>query len=195
MPHELRNDEELRSSDPDLAMLDEALAVLRADFSRARLIFEELASRGSIMAMLNLAFAFFERGDTQDAKHWYRAAYEKRSSTALFSLAMLENSQGFVRKAEILWEEGASKDDGPSVFRLAGLYLDSPDPLKHSQARALLEKADGLGQLRATVLLGQRLASGKYGIQNVPKGIVIFLRGFFSTFSVARSNPKDRRLW
>jgi TPR repeat protein len=195
MPHRLRNDEEFRNSDPDRAKVERAQALASTDFSEARSMLEELASRGSVMAMLHLASALANRGDTQEAKRWYRTAYENGSSTGLYCLAMLENGQGFVRKAEILWMEGASEDDGPSVFRLATLYLNSPDLTKHAQAKELLEKAHSLGQLRATILLGRRLASGKYGIKNVPKGVVVLLRGLVSTFRVAQRNPVDRRLW
>jgi TPR repeat protein len=195
MAHRLRNDEELRDSDPDSAKLERAQALVLTDFSEARSMFEELASRGSLLAMNYLAFALVKRGDTEEAKRWYQAAYEKGSSTGLYSLAMIENRQGFVRKAEILWEQGASKEDGPSVFRLATVYLNSEDKIKRAKAKALLEKAHRLGQLRATILLGRRLASGKYGIQNVPKGVLLFLRGLFLAFRVAKRDPVDRRLW
>jgi TPR repeat protein len=191
----LMNDEELRSRDPDLAKLDQAQALVPTDFSTARAMFEELADCGSVLAMSHLAFALVQSGDIQEAKRWYRNAYEKGSSTGLYSLAMIENRQGFVRKAEILWEQGASEDDGPSVFRLAALYLNSEDKIQRAQSRALLEKAHGLGQLRATILLAQRLTSGKYGIQNIPKGIVLFLRGAVSAYRVAQRDPGDRRLW
>jgi TPR repeat protein len=145
------------------------------------------------MTMLNLAFALYQRGDIQEAERWYRAAHEKGSSSGLFSLAALKNQQGFTAEAEMLWAEGTAKDDGPSLFRLATLYLDSPDLAKRAQAEAWLEKAHRSGQLRATVLLGRRLAIGKYGIQHVPKGM--FFRGVFSAFEVARKDRVDRRLW
>jgi hypothetical protein len=195
MPHELKNDEELRDSDPDLPMLDRAITLARTDFENAKPMFEELVRRGSVSAMVGLALAFVKHDDVQNAKRWYQAAHEKGSSTALFSLAMLEWRQGFTRKAEMLWEEGASKNDGPSIFRLAVLYLDSPDATKRAQVRTLLEKADRLGQVRATVLLGKQLASGRYGIQNIPKGIATYLRATFSVFRVAGANANDRRLW
>lgn len=195
MLQRLMNDEELRSSEPDLSKLDRAQTLVSTDFSSARAMFEELANCGSVLAMSYLAFALLKNGDIQEAKRWYRAAYERGSSTGLHSLAMIENRQGFTRKAEILWEQGASQDDGPSVFRLATLYLNSADEMKRAQSRALLEKAHGLGQVRATILLAQRLASGKYGIQNVPKGIVLFLCGSVSVVRVARRDLADRRLW
>ena len=89
------------------------------------------------MTMLNLAFALYQRGDIQEAERWYRAAHEKGSSSGLFSLAALKNQQGFTAEAEMLWAEGTAKDDGPSLFRLATLYLDSPDLAKTGSGRSL----------------------------------------------------------
>src|SRR5438552_661820 len=106
MMSDLMDDDELRSKEPDLAGLENAQAVVSTDFPRARTKFEELANQGSVMALLYMAFALNQRGDKEDAKRWYQAAYEKGSSTALFSWASIEYHAGNTEGAERLWAEG-----------------------------------------------------------------------------------------
>src|ERR1700722_9408152 len=182
---DLMDDAELRGKEPDLAGLENAEALVSTDFPQARVKFEELANQGSVMAMLYLAFALSQRGDMEDAKRWYHAAYEKGSSTALFSWASIEYHTGNLREAERLWDEGVSKNDGPCMVWLASRYLGTSDEAKHAEARRLLEKAHEQGQLRATLLLGKSLATGKYGIGNIPRGLFLFLKFTFSAFGVA----------
>jgi TPR repeat protein len=189
------DDGELRSNEQRLDEVNEARDLAATDFSAAQQKFEELANQGSILAMVCLAFAQNKRGQIEQARSWYRKAYQGGSSTALFSLATMLYHEGDVAEAEKLWSDGVSKNDGPSMFPLAVIYLDSADKDKNSQARMLLEKGNELGQLRATQLLARRLATGKYGIANVPKGVFLFLKCLFSGFLVAYRNPDSPRLW
>jgi TPR repeat protein len=192
---QLLNDEEARQMEPDLAALQGAIALVPTDFPQARRRLEELAERGSIMARVHLTYALVSRGDKDEAKEWYRAAYEKGSSIALFSLASLLYHGGDKSGAERLWADGASQNDGPSMFCLASLYLERSDESKLAEVRPLLERAHASGQMRATLRLGKLLAAGKYGIQEIPKGIVLILQSTLSAFRVAYRNPEDSRLW
>jgi hypothetical protein len=81
------------------------------------------------------------------------------------------------------------------MFWLASVYLGSTDETKRAEARRLLEKAHEHGQLRATDLLGRLLATGKYGIENIPRGVFLFLKFMSSGFGVAYRDPASRRLW
>jgi TPR repeat protein len=195
MTDQLMDNDELRSKEPRLEELSEAQALVSTDFSAARQKFEELVNQGSVMAMVYLAFAHSERGEMEQAKSWYRKAYQSGSSNALFCLATILYHEGDVAEAERLWSDGVSKNDAPSMFPLAVIYLESLDEDKNCQARMLLEKGHDLGQFRATQLLARRLATGKYGISNVPRGVFLFLKFLFSGFLVAHRDPNSRRLW
>lgn len=191
----LLDDDEFRNGDPDVEELEKAQALVPIDFSQAQARLEELANRGSVMAMLYLGFALSKRGQMEQAKRWYRLAYEKGSSTALFSLATLEYHGGRLAEAQKLWEEGASRNDAPSMFWLASIYLNSSKTDRLESARKLLERADHHGQVRATHLLAKLLLTGKYGIENVPKGLLLFIKFLLSGFQVAYRDAASRRLW
>lgn len=150
MTDRLMDNDELRNKEPRLDELDGAQALVATDFSGARAKFEELANQGSVLAMVHLAFAHSERGEMEQAKYWYRKAYQSGSSNALFCLATVSYHEGDIAEAEKLWSDGVSKNDGPSMFPLAVIYLDSADEGKNSHAKRLLEKGHDLGQFRAT---------------------------------------------
>jgi TPR repeat protein len=103
---------------------------------------------------------------------------------------------GKTKEAEDLWSDGVSKNDGPSMFWLASLYLASSSiRVKRAEIKALLERANALGQLRAKHRLGVMLMVGRYGIINIPRGVFLFLRFLISGFKVALRDPTSRRLW
>jgi TPR repeat protein len=194
----LMDDDELLDSEQDPDGLYRAQAILSTDFQQARATLEEFADRGSVMAMIYLGFGYSQRGPEgrEDAKKWYRMAYERGSSTGLFSLATIVYGEGDVDEAEKLWTDGASKNDGPSMFCLAIIYRDNPSAVStYSQVRDLLERAHALEHLRATSCLSKMLMTGKFGLMNIPRGVLLFVELFASSIKVAYQTPTSRRLW
>jgi TPR repeat protein len=198
MTNVLIDDHQLLDLEQDELRLHEAKNRLATNFPQAKAELEDLADHGSVMAMLYLAHAFSERGEAGyvEAEKWYRMAYERNSSTALFSLAKLNYLRGNISEAEKIWTYGASKNDSPSMFWLASIYLDNlSDTAKRAQAKPLLENASALGQLRATYRLGRILLTGEYGLTKIPRGLLLCLKFLISGVRVAYRDPTSRRLW
>lgn len=198
MPDRLMDDGELWGLEQNAARVENARALLSTVPSQAVAELEELANGGSVMAMLFLAAAHNKRGEVGwvEAEKWYRMAYRRGSSTALFCLGTKNYHAGNIDEAERLWTDGVSRGDGPSMFCLASLYLDnSSDAAKHAQAKILLEEASALGQVRAAYRLGRMSMAGKFGVANIPKGALLCLKSLISAGKIYYREPMSPRLW
>jgi TPR repeat protein len=99
-------------------------------------------------------------------------------------------------EAEKYFVEGASKQDAPSMYWLATLYLtQSNDAAKHAKARMLLEEAIRCGSVHAKHGLGLLYMKGQFGIKYVLRGLWLFLAGIVDAFRVTYRDPLSRRLW
>ena len=184
--------------EPDLERVRRAHALLSSNASRGMAALETLANEGSVLSMLYLAQAhqFGPYADSAKAERWYRSAYERGSATALFSLGSIAYRRGDYATAERYFAEGASKDDGPSTYWLATIYLTHPSQCADAeQVRVLLERAIKTGQIRAKHGLGLLYLRGQFGIRYIPRGIWLFVAGMIDAFRTTFRDPSNRRLW
>jgi TPR repeat protein len=193
----LLEERELFTLEPDMAALRDAYDSFIKDSTVGRPKLEALVARGSTMSMLYLANDYKKRPrDSDKAAELYRIAYQSGSSAALLNLALILYKSGKISDAERLWSEGVAKNDPPSMYWLAHLYLnDLSNVKKQAEAARLLEQANQLGQIRATILLAKMHLTGKYGVRGIPRGLLLFLQSIVSSFGVAYRDPRSRRLW
>lgn len=198
MMNSLIDDHELSKQEPDLERLRHAHALLSTNVPQALTELEALAERGSITSMLYLAHAYVRGGnpDIARAEEWYRSAYEKGSSSALYNLGSFYYKKGDFFEAEKIFLDGYSKKDAPSMYWLATIYLVDPKHRdKFNQAKDLLENAIVLGNVSAKHGLGLLMMKGRYGLKNFPRGLWLFLGGMVDAFMVTCRDPSSRRLW
>lgn len=191
------DDHELLAQEPDSKALHEAYALLSTSPQAGLAALESLADRGSVMALLYLANHWKLKGEENYpfAQKWYRAAYENMSSTALLNLALTYCDQKNFDEAELIWKNGVSKDDAPSMFWLANLYLSESRYSRNAdEARNLLEKANALGQLRAKHHLAVILMKERHNIFSIVRGMFLYLQTIFQVLRVAYRNPTSNRL-
>ena len=198
MANHLFDDRELMAREPDLERLRQAHGFLSTNVARALADLETLAREGSVLSMLYLAqtYQLGPKPDPVKAERWYRSAYEKGSSTALFSLGTTYYRQGDYATAEKFFSEGVSKNDIPSMYWLATIYLVGPARPGHAeQARVLLEKAIQGGHVHAKHGLGLLYLKRRFGTRNMVRGLWLFLTGMIDAFRVTYRDPSSRRLW
>jgi TPR repeat protein len=173
----LLDHEALMAREADVPRLQEAYELLSTDREHALAPLEELAGRGSVLSMLYLAQTYGAEpgGDRAKAEKWYRLAYERGSSTALFALGSLYYRERNYDEAEKIFKDGASKNDGVSMYWLASTYVvDTRHTGKSAEIKELLERSMALGQVYAQHDLGLFLLKGRYGLKNIPRGLYLF---------------------
>ena len=192
----LLTDDQLFHNEPDLAELRRAYELRLSSFQVSREMLERLIQRGSVMAMVYLGAECRRNSLREQSIKYYRSAYENGSSTALFSLAQSFYLDGNFAEAEALWRDGVSKNDPVSMYRLARLYLEkNKKSIIPILIKRLLEDADNLGQLRATLLLGCLYLKAKFGISRIPIGFILMGKVVPKVIYVHYRDPYDRRLW
>ncbi len=196
--NDLLSDAELLSQEADMNALRTAYNMVSSNSPKGLVELEELASHGSIMAVLYLAheYKLVDGPDNLIAEKWFRSAYESGSSTALLNLGLLYYRRNEYDQAEKIWLEGVQRHDGPSMCWLALMYLGKLGyHAKKDEAKSLFDPANELGQIRAQFRLGQLLISGQYGVSEIPRGLLLLLEFAISVFKTAYRKPDDQRLW
>jgi TPR repeat protein len=200
MVNKLMDERELMKLEPDVKRLSRAHTLLSIAPAEGIRDLEALAATGSVMAMLYLGQLyslgqFGEDTNFEMAEKWYLSAYRHGSSSGLFNLGSLYYQSGKNTEAETIWSEGVAKDDAPSMYWLATLYLTDPYfGEKRGRAQELLEKAAAAGQVYAQMGLGIMYMRGRYGLGNIPRGLKLYLEGFVNAVCIKSHAPSDRRL-
>ncbi len=195
---DLLDNKQILEREQEIDELRHAYGLLATSFPQARAELEGLASKGSVMSMIYLGHAYKCQGPSgySEADKWYRMAYLQKSSSALLHLALMNYQEGRIQEAKNLWLEGVSKNDAPSMFWLASLYIENPSIKEGKyEIKSLLEKASALGQIRAKRRLAIMLMKGNFGILSIFRGIYVFFDFLISGFAVAYHDPASRRLW
>lgn len=190
------DDHELLAKEPDAEALYYAHALLLTKSEEGLSALSALAEKGSVMALLYIANELKLKGKDKftAAEEWYRAAYKKMSATALLNLALIYCDTGRYDEAKLVWKDGASNGDAPSMYWLANLYL-SQCKGKENEAIILLEKANSMGQLRAAHDLAMILIRDRRSIRDVVRGLALYCMAIVKTLRIAYRNPTSRRLW
>jgi TPR repeat protein len=126
---------------------------------------------------------------------WYRAAYERGSSSALFGLGSYYYRRENYGEAEKIFMDGVSKNDAVSMYWLASIYVVRHQDGKDFEIKDLLERSAALGQIYAKNSLAFLLMKGRYGLRNIPRGIMLYFLSIIEGFKTGIRNPHDRRLW
>lgn len=154
----------------------EARALAASDPASALAVYRELAEGGSPFSMLMVG-SFYERGQGTDsdvaaAEDFYRCALCAGSWKATIRYAHLL----FKRGAHDAWPStlGDGIDNGfiPSFFWMAWYrYERSPSVATAREVRHLLETAADAGHPQARLLLARWMATGKFGLREIPAGL------------------------
>jgi len=188
----------LVAQERDVKRLQDAYALLSTNRQRALVELEELANGGSVLSMLYLAqtYASEPGADHARAEKWYRAAYERGSSTALFALGSKYFREGKYEEAEQIFSDGVSKNDGVSMYWLASLYIVDPrNRGEPDRIRDLVERSAALGQVRAKRDLASFLMKGRYGKREIARGLYLSFSSVIEAFLVGYRDPASRKLW
>lgn len=197
-------DHELMEREPDLQRLRFAYDLLKADQSTAIIELEKLTEDGSVMSELYLADFYSRKPNTDplNAEKWFKVAFDHGSARGLVCLAIHYAKAGKLDEAERLYLIGKSRNDGPSMYYLAKLYIrENRHAIASGEIKNLLEGAAAQGHASAMRDLWQMHVKGIFGMQNIPKGIWLLIYYLYKSFSFAflrRADgygPSDRRLW
>jgi tetratricopeptide (TPR) repeat protein len=197
-------DDEIMAREPDLVRLRQAYALLQTDSSHAIEELQKMASAGSVMSALYLSECFGKEPyiDLKKAEKWLKMAYGQGSARGLFCLAAHYVKIENYAEAEKIYLDGVEKNDGPSIYYLAKLYLKTNRySIASPEVKNLFERAAALGQAKAMRDVWLLYIKGAFGIWNIPKGVFLLISYIFRVFRGAvgqRSDvygPSDRRLW
>jgi hypothetical protein len=170
--------------------------MLRTDPAQALNDLEALASRDSLMSMVYLGWAY-SKGDGLDqdarkAEEWYRKAADAGSVMAGFYLGVLLLNQGRFEQAIREFELGVKSEFTPSIDRLGKMYfygLGVPSDIL--KAKELWQRAANRGHVRAMRRLAFAMAGGRYGVLNIPRGVVMIITLIADIYRIASQDPRS----
>jgi uncharacterized protein len=168
------------SREPDTVELRNAYTLLGSNFYDARRTLEQLAERGSVASMLYLGDAYtsgrYGSKNLLEAKKWYERAESKEWKPASYRLGRIYFSLADYASALEAFARGADKRYPPAVYRLGMMYIDGLGTSKNlDQGRTLLAAAITDGHLFAKRDLAGLYIKGKFGLLNIPKGVMMLL--------------------
>jgi TPR repeat protein len=177
------NESELWSeeSEPNLELIDRALAVQGTDPAAAFLLYLEAAEAGSVWAMLQVGL-FYHNGiavaaDFEWAQEYYRRAIEAGSWMTTIYYARLLADHGHQDYAENLLQDGVAADFVPACYWLASVrYGRDASRRTAREIRPLLQHAADRGHPMAQIFLAQLMTAGKLGLRYIPAGIRVLVR-------------------
>lgn len=188
-----------RIEEPDLPRLRRAYALLASDDASAVQEFKALSEAGSTKSMIYLGYLFREgkgvSADLKEAEIWFKRAYESGSITGLFYLGRLYMRLENYSESEKIFLEGADRNYPPAIYWLARLYYRDPPRWKRlNEARPLLELAQDRGHIWARRDLARLYMRGAFGMDQIPRGIWLFVTGLKDLLLEFKRNPKSQRL-
>jgi uncharacterized protein len=186
-------------SEPDLTQLGHAYALMRVDPQAALVELHRLADRGSVMSMMYIGHANSKGIGTQidlpQAAAWYRRAADRGSLFALYKVGRIYWDMGNYPKAVEAFNEGATRNDAPSMHMLGLMYLEGNGvPVDINRARALFESAVERGNVFAKRNLGALLIGGRFGLTAIFRGAYLLASGFKDAIHLSFTDRFDDRL-
>lgn len=182
--------------------IEQAQAVLKRGDAQGILKLEELAAagHGSAMIALGIAYEMGEFRDDEKAEEWYRAAYsaygDRRTKGGILYLGYYLYRNGRIEEAKQLFAEGAAEGHAICMYLLSLVLLEDESSwaTKKSEVRRLLEQASEQSYPLAERALAILLMKGRYGLHEIPLGVIKFIGMLFSTFRIAAADLDDPRI-
>lgn len=187
------------TTEPDTMELRNAYALLGSHFDQARQMLEKLAERGSVASMLYLGDAYtsgrFGSKNLLEAKKWYERADSKEWIPAPYRLGRIYFSLADYASAFRAFSRGADKGYPPAVYRLGMMYIEGLGTSRNlEQGRRFLAVAIADGHLFAKRDLAGLYIRGKFGLLNVPKGVMMILSLMLELVAITvRRGWRDQR--
>ena len=198
VPSNLMDNDDLWALEFDKENLTKAYDLLSNDPVQALPLLEELASRGSVFAMLYLAYAYQRKRNIDIAKSekWLRCACEKGSFDGCCNLGISYYNFGRYDEAERIFLCDSIKNEGAAMYCLASIYIIDPNHMEQFPlARDLLERAIAIGHIPSKYGLGILYMQCRYGLRYFPRGLLLYISGIFDAIWWTFRDPSSRRLW
>jgi uncharacterized protein len=182
------------SAEPDMASLKRAHALMSADRSQAVRELEELADRGSSMAMCYLGGMYVRENnpfrDDKKAKYWYRRASDLGSPYAQWVLGDLCFRRREFGEARQALERGVSNGSMHANYYLGLLYMYGFGVQKDQKlANGLFREAVAAGHIRSKLAISKQYIRGYFGILGVATGVKLYLEAAIAAFKVISKDP------
>ena len=188
-------------NDPYLSEFRQACDLEKSDPVRYFEALQALAEKGSVNAMVQLGFAYYQgigtTIDLTESERWYRRAWmEGQSLHAIYWVAYLCWYQAKYEKAYEAATIGAAANEVRCMYWLGRMYLEGVGVGRdRHKARAVYEDASNLGNLFARRDLAWMLMSGGFGLRSRIRGLVLYLRTLKDAFLTCLKNPDCGNQW
>ena len=188
-------------NDPYLSEFRQACDLEKSDPARYFEALRGLAEKGSVNAMVQLGFAYYQGIGTAinlaESERWYRRAWmEGQSLHAIYWVAYLCWHQGEYSKAYEAATIGAAANEVRCMYWLGRMYLEGVGVGRdRHKARAVYEDASNLGNLFARRDLAWMLMAGGFGLRSRIRGLVLYLRTLKDAFLTCLKNPDCGNQW
>jgi len=185
--------------DPFVDEYVRARDLLQADEVQAREELENLAGRGSPMAMLYIADAIrtgtIYEIDLEKAEGWYLQPAVCDTARALYGIGQIHLARGDHARAVDAFSRAADMSFGPALNVLGSMYFKGeggrPDIHK---AKDLWERGASVGHSWSRRNLARKSISGVFGLRHVPRGVWLFLCELVDIPVIVFGNPHTDRL-
>lgn len=189
----------MRNSEPSLAQLQSAYAMLGTAPQEAIIALQALAEKGSALAPLYLGWAAQEgNGTVKDvlkAEYWFKIAIEREEETSAYYLGHLYLALGRHEDSNWAFEKGSNWGHSPATYCLAMNIIDGKaESQSLERARGLLEVASNQGHAFARRALASLYMSGQFGILKIPQGLWLLLQAIVGGGIAAFRGRNDDRL-
>ncbi|MCX7098552.1 MAG: tetratricopeptide repeat protein [Methylococcales bacterium] len=157
-------------------------------------LLEDLATRGSLMSMIYIAWAY-ENGygvvaDGNQVILWYRRAIDHGSDLATYYLGHFYLKSNDYAQAKEVFNIGALKDYSPAMYCLGCMYLEGTGCKQNrDEALKLFKKASMQGHVFARRSLAGMYLSGEYGLANIVYGLFLFFSALKNAFIMQIKDP------
>jgi TPR repeat protein len=185
--------------EPDLDVLRRLMDRQATDPARTLAGLEELAGRGSTISMVYLAHAY-RNGigadvDPLRSREWFERAAAAGSLLASYELGWIYWDAKDYEKAHRVLSTGVVRGYPPAMYLSATMYVHGLGvPLDVERAQELLEAAVAQGHVFAKRNLGVLLIKGRFGIWQIPRGILLVLSGIKDVLVLVPRDRKSERL-
>jgi len=156
-----------------------------------------LAEAGLTCAQLRLGWMYHSATGTPEdwleAESWYRRAIAAGSPESEFYLAALCSAKGEPANALEWFEKSARHGYAPAIYHLGRMYLHGAGvALDEEKAYRYFEEAARAGHLFARRNIARRMAYGRCGIGQIPRGILSLIGVYCSAIKVGSQNPDNQ---
>ena len=190
------NSNELVSGEEEVEAISRACDHADADdFAGALEIWRDLAERGSVWSMVEIARCY-EYGrcvvrDVGEAEFWYQRAYAGGSQVAMLKCANFAASRNDFSACARILQWGVDQNWAPAQFWLAWYRRKQSDSkATYRTILPLLQKAAQRGHPAAQICLANFMMRGKFGWWRIPAGFFRVVRLAIG-YANRKSPPSD----